>query len=65
MNCTVSKLFTKAFKNKLVISTSKQINAFTVGRSCIDNLRTIQKLIETRNSHEEDTHLALVDLQKA
>ncbi|XP_030765674.1 uncharacterized protein LOC115889741 [Sitophilus oryzae] len=69
VNCTFSRLFTKIIRNKLEISTynkiSQEQSGFTAGRSCIDNLFTIQQLREKRNSREEDTHLAFVNLQKA
>jgi hypothetical protein len=45
--------------------TGEDQSGFRAGRSCVDNLFVLQQLIEKRTSVGEETHLALIDLEKA
>lgn len=69
INCTLTRLFGKIIKKELYEAAGDKIgedqSGFTRNRSCVDNLFIIQQLIEKRNSRDEETHLALVDLEKA
>lgn len=40
-------------------------NGFQSGRSCLDNTFTLKQVIEKRVARHIDTHIILIDLEKA
>lgn len=69
INSTLSRLYGKILEGKLRTIADKKISeeqsGFTAGKSCSDNLFTLQQIIAKRNSTGQDTHLAFIDLEKA
>jgi hypothetical protein len=69
INSVFSRLYTKVIKNKLERELKDLIgedqSGIRAGRSCVDNLFVVQQLIEKRTSVGEETHLALIGLEKA
>jgi hypothetical protein len=61
-------VYTKILKTKLEKETynifSEDQSGFRAGWSCTDNLLILQQILEKRRGVNEETHLALVDLEK-
>lgn len=69
INCTFSRLFGKIIQKRLRQNIGHKIgedqSGFTPGRSCTDNLFTIQQLLEKKIAKEDEVHIAFIDLLKA
>jgi hypothetical protein len=69
INGAFIRLYTKILKNKLEEEIKDHIgdvqSRFRAGRSCVDNLFVLQQLTEKQATVGEETHLALIDLEKA
>ena len=66
---TMSRLWGKLILNRLRTDTEGVIgedqSGFIVGRSCVDNLFTLQQLIEKTKSVDQELHITFIDLTKA
>lgn len=69
VTCTLSRLWGKIILNKLRTEVGDCIgedqSGFTPGRSCVDNLFTLQQLIEKKKTRDQEVHITFVDLKKA
>jgi RNase P protein component len=65
----IRRACTKILKAKLEKETynifSEDQSGFRAGRSCTDNLFILQQILEKRKGVNEETRLAIVDLEKA
>lgn len=66
---SISRLFGKILQEKVRANVGNTISedqsGFIPGRSCIDNLFTLQQIVEKKISTGEEIHLAFIDLEKA
>lgn len=69
INSTMSRLFGKILQKRLRENIGHNIgedqSGFTPGRSCTDNLFTVQQLLEKKIARGEEVHIAFIDLLKA
>lgn len=66
---TMSRLWAKIIHKRLRMEVQGLIgedqSGFRPGRSCVDNLFTLQQLIEKRISRDQELHLTFIDIKKA
>lgn len=69
INSSLSRLYGKIIQNKLRANVGHKIgedqSGFRPGRSCVDNLFTLQQLLEKQIAVDREVHIAFIDLEKA
>jgi sorting nexin-29 len=60
-----AKIITQRFKTILEAILLEEQNAYRIGRSCIDNVFTINQTTEKRREFNLETHIAFLDLEEA
>jgi len=60
-----AKIITQCFKTISEAILLEEQNGFRIGRSCIDNVFTIQQTMQKRTEFNLETHIAFMDLEKA
>ena len=65
----MGKLYGRVLRNKIEENIEGKIGeeqaGFTAGRSCVDQIYTIQQIIEKKKAKNREVHLAFIDLRKA
>jgi hypothetical protein len=62
---STGRVYTKILKAKLEKETYNIFSGFWAGRSCTENLFILKQILAKRRGVNEETRLALVDLEKA
>jgi len=64
---TCAKIITPCFKTTSILEAIllEEQSGFRIGRSCIDNVFTIEQTIEKRREFNLENHIAFLDLEKA
>ena len=66
---TMGRLYGRVLRNKIEENIERKIGeeqaCFTARRSCVDQIYTIQQIIEKKNMKNREVHLAFIDLRKA
>lgn len=59
------KLIQKRLRHEIGTAIGEDQSGFTPGRSCVDNLYTLQQVMEKKRNKDQELHIAFIDLKKA
>lgn len=65
---TIGRLYRKIIRNRIEEGSGKieeDQAGFTAGRSCIDQIYTLQQLLQKKKAKNRTLHLAVIDIRKA